>query len=84
MSRTIPFESRDGKIFVDDTAFDWELDDEAIESANRHAGNQQFMRAIHMDIMDHFLSSLAEVLGFRPSMKQVNEAIKSGFISKCS
>lgn len=84
MPRSIPFEVRDGKIFVDDSAFDWDLDDEAIENANRHASNPDFMRAIHLDIMGHFLSSLEEVLGFRPSMRQVNEAIKAGSISKCS
>jgi hypothetical protein len=82
MSRKISFENIDGKIFIDDSAFDWELDDEAIDGANRHANNPEFMRAIHLDIMEHFLRSLAEVLGFRPSMKQVNEALRAGFISK--
>ncbi len=82
MSRKIPFEHRAGKIFIDDEAFDWNLDDEAIEGANRHAGNPDFMRAIHLDIMEHFLVSLSEVLGFRPSMKQVNESLKAGFITK--
>lgn len=82
MSRQIPFQQKDGKIFIDEEAFDWDLDDEAIQAANKHAGNPQFMRAIHLDIMEHFLRSLSEVLGFRPSMKQVNEALKAGFISK--
>lgn len=82
MSRNIPFEHRGGKIFIDDEAFDWDLDDEAIEGANKHAGNPEFMRAIHLDIMEHFLRSLSEVLGFRPSMRQVNEALKAGFITK--
>lgn len=82
MSRKIPFEHRDGKIFVDEAPFDWELDQEAIDDANKQAANPDFMRAIHLDIMEHFLRSLSEVLGFRPSMKKVNEALKSGFISK--
>lgn len=82
MSREILFECRNGKIFIDGSAFDWDLDDDAIDNANRHSGNPEFMRAIHADIMDHFLGSMAEVIGFRPSMKKVNEAIKAGFITK--
>lgn len=82
MSRKISFEKRDGKIIIDGSPFDWDLDDEAIEGANRHANNLEFMRAIHLDIMEHFLVSLKEVLGFRPSMKQVNDALEAGFISK--
>jgi hypothetical protein len=82
MPRRIPFEHRGGKIFIDEEPFDWDLDDEAIEEANKQSANAQFMRAIHLDIMEHFLVSLSEVLGFRPTMKQVNEALKSGHISK--
>jgi len=32
--------------------------------------------------MNHFLDSLAAVLGFRPSMGQVNESLQRGVISK--
>jgi hypothetical protein len=82
MPREISFQHKNGRIFIDGEAFDWDLDDSAISEANRHAGNGAFMRAIHNDIMNHFLDSLAEVLGFRPSMKQVNESLARGFISK--
>lgn len=82
MSREISFEQKDGKIFIDGEPFDWQLDEEAINEANKQSANEQFMRAIHLDIMGHFIDSLSEVLGFRPTMKQVNEALKSGFISK--
>lgn len=82
MPREIEFESRGGRIFIDGQPFDWALEDEAIDEANRHAGTPQFIRAIHNDIMGHFLNSLSEVLGFRPSMRQVNEALDRGFISK--
>lgn len=82
MPREIAFQNRNGKIFIDGEPFDWELDEEAITEANRHSGNSEFMRAIHNDIMGHFLDSLSSVLGFRPSMRQVNESLKRGFISK--
>jgi hypothetical protein len=82
MPREIPFQQKNGRIFIDGEAFDWDLDDSAISEANRHAGNAIFMRAIHNDIMNHFLDSLAAVLGFRPSMGQVNESLQRGFISK--
>jgi len=82
MARDIEFRSESGRILIDGEPFDWGLDDEAIEEANRHAGTPRFMKAIHNDIMGHFLDSLSEVLGFRPSMKQVNEGLDRGFISK--
>lgn len=82
MARDITFQQRNGRIFIDGEPFDWELDDVAIAEANRHAGNPEFMRAIHNDIMGHFLDSLASVLGFRPSMSQVNESLRRGAISK--
>lgn len=82
MSRDISFQAKKGKIWIDDQVFDWGLDDEAIREANKRCANLEFARAIHADIMEHFLDSLSEVLGFKPSMKQVNEALKSGFISK--
>lgn len=82
MAREISFQQRNGRIFIDGEPFDWELDDDAMAEANRHAGNPEFMRAIHNDIMGHFLESLEAVLGFRPSMRQVNESLHRGSISK--
>lgn len=82
MSREIEFEQRGDRIFIDGEPFDWSLDDEAVEQANALASVDEFTRAVHNDIMGHFLDSLSEVLGFRPSMKQVNEALDGGFISK--
>lgn len=82
MAREISFQQRNGRIFIDGEPFDWELDDAAISEANRHAGNPEFMRAIHNDIMGHFLDSLEAVLGFRPSMVQVRDALEKGSISK--
>ena len=82
MSRDIEFKQVGKSIVIDGEEFDWNLDDESIDDANRHANTPEFMRAIHADIMGHFLNSLASFLGFRPSMKQVNEALYRGSISK--
>jgi hypothetical protein len=82
MSIEIEFEAKGDQIFIDGEAFDWGLDEDAMEQANRHSGTPEFSRAIHNDIMEHFLSSISEVLGFRPTMRQVNEALDRGFISR--
>lgn len=82
MSREIDFEQRGDRIFIDGEPFDWSLDEEAVKQANELSESYEFARAVHNDIMGHFLDSLSEVLGFRPSMKQVNEALDGGFISK--
>lgn len=63
-----------GVILVDGEVFDWGLDDESLEEANL----QEDMRSVHMDIMNHLLDSLSELIGFRPTIKQVNEALKKG------
>lgn len=82
MSREISFRAEGGRILIDDEPFDWGLDVNAIEEANSHSSDAAFMRSIHMDIMGHLLDSLSEVLGFRPSMGQVNEALVAGFIKR--
>lgn len=82
MSREIEFKQIGESIVIDGERFDWDLDDESIEDANRHANTPAFMRAIHADIMSHFLGSLEAVLGFRPTMRQVNQALEKGFITK--
>lgn len=82
MSRQIDFKQSGDSILIDGERFDWSLDDESIEDANRHANTPEFMRAIHSDIMSHFLESLEAVLGFRPTMKQVNDSLDRGFITK--
>lgn len=64
-------------LFVDGELFDWGLDDDSIEMAN----NQKDIKSVHRDIRDHFLDSLGEVVGFRPTMAQVNQAIRTGELS---
>jgi hypothetical protein len=82
MASEISFRQEKDRILIDEEPFEWELDEDAINEANRHAGTPQFISAIHNDIMGHFLDSLASVLGFRPSMMQVNESLQRGFITK--
>jgi hypothetical protein len=61
-------------IFINGELFDWGLDDASIEMAN----DQEDIRSVHNDIRDHLLDSLSEVLGFRPTMKQINDALRTG------
>jgi hypothetical protein len=82
MARDIEFRQVGESIVIDGERFDWDLDEESIEDAKRHAKTPEFMRAIHADIMGHFLSSLEAVLGFRPTMKQVNDALEKGAITR--
>jgi len=67
-------------IVVDDEVFDWGLDDGSISHANRFSSNKETMRAIHDDIRKYFLESLGEQLGFEVSMRDVNEALRVGYI----
>jgi len=82
MPREIEFKALGGRIFIDGEPFDWGLDDDAMDEANRRCSTPQFARAIHADIMGHFLDSLSQVLGFRPSMRDVNESLDRGYISR--
>lgn len=63
-------------ILIDGEVFDWGLDDESIEQANQHSD----LRSIHSQIKSHFLESLGEVLGFLPTIGEVNQALKDGVI----
>jgi hypothetical protein len=64
-------------ILIDGELFDWGLDDASIKMANE----QKDIKSVHADIRDHFLDSLEEVIGFRPTMAQVNEALRKGIMS---
>jgi hypothetical protein len=80
----IPLEIKDYEgqkvLFVDGELFDWGIDEEALSLANEQFSNEDAMKAIHTDMRDYFLECLGSVLGFKPTIKQVNLAIKSGFI----
>lgn len=64
-------------ILIDGEVFDWGLDDASIEIANE----QEDIRSVHMDIRDHLLDSLEEIVGFRPTMAQINKALRTGSLS---
>lgn len=67
-------------LFINDELFDWGLDEQALLLANEQSSNKQAMRAIHSDIRDYFLECIGSAVGFKPTMKQVNLAIKSGYL----
>lgn len=64
-------------ILINGELFDWGLDDSSIEMAN----DQKDMKSVHNDIRDHLLDSLSEIVGFRPTMRQINEALRTGILS---
>ena len=67
-------------LMIGDDIFDWALDDDALAQANQYAPSKSMMKAVHADIKNHFLDCLTEHLGYKPTMKQVNDALKEGFI----
>lgn len=68
-------------IFVDEEMFDWGIEEEALQEAKKFAaGDPSIKKAIHGDIKSFFLDSLSEFLGKEVTLKDVNEAIESGYI----
>ena len=67
-------------ILIDGEIFDWGLEEESLEQANQYASNEEILKAIQTDIRKYFLECIGEYLGFVPTMKQVNEALKLGYI----
>jgi hypothetical protein len=67
-------------LMIGDDIFDWALDEDALAQVNQYAPSKSIMKTVHSDIKNHFLDCLAEHLGYRPTMKQVNDALKEGFI----
>jgi hypothetical protein len=65
-------------IFVNEELFDWGIDEEALVQANELSSNPNALKAIHNDIKNYFLDCLEEFIGFRPTISQVNEALKIG------
>jgi hypothetical protein len=75
-------ETPDGKfIVVDDEVFDWGLEPEDLERAMKLAKNSDMLKkTVQRDIREHFMDSFAEFLGKAVSLKELNEAIESGWI----
>lgn len=68
-------------IFINDELFDWGIDEEALFQANQLSSNPSALKAIHIDIKNYFLDCIEELIGFRPTILQINEALKIGYIS---
>ncbi len=67
-------------IFINNEIFDWGIEEEALDQANEFASNANALRAIHFDIKNYFLECLEQHIGFKPTIKQVTEALKVGYI----
>jgi hypothetical protein len=67
-------------IFINNEVFDWAIDEDALIQANEFASNTNALKAIHFDIKNYFLECLEDYIGFKLNMKQVNEAIKLGYV----
>lgn len=67
-------------IFINNEMFDWGIDENALSQANEFASNPNSLKAIHFDIKNYFLECLEDHIGFEITMKEVNEALKVGYI----
>ncbi len=82
MKRKVLFEIRrfngEDLIFIDNQYFDFAIDDSALEKVNSLEGEE--LEKVHENIKNYLLTSLAQVLGRAVTMKEVMEAIKTGYI----
>lgn len=82
MKRKVLFEIRrfngEDLIFIDNQYFDFAIDDSALEKVNSLEGEE--LKKVHENIKNYLLTSLAQVLGRAVTMKEVMEAIKTGYI----
>jgi len=82
MKRKVLFEIRrfngEDLIFIDNQYFDFAIDDSSLEKVNSLEGEE--LEKVHENIKNYLLTSLAQVLGRAVAMKEVMEAIKTGYI----
>ena len=67
-------------IFINDELFDWGIEEDALQQANQYASNDEILKAIHADIKEYFLDCIEQYINFRPTMAQINEGLKIGYI----
>jgi hypothetical protein len=77
------FEDESGQVlrglFFDDVLFDWGMDQESLRQAKLYAQRDYgAYKGVCGDFQKHFLTSLAEFLGYSMTLKELNEAIKAG------
>lgn len=82
MRRKVLFEIRrfngEDLIFIDNQYFDFAIDDESLKKVNSLEGEE--LKKVHENIKNYLLTSLAGVLGRPITMREVIEAIETGYI----
>ncbi len=82
MKRKVLFEIRrfngEDLIFIDNQYFDFSIDDSDLKKVNSLEGEE--LEKVHENIKNYLLTSLAQVLCRAVTMKEVMEAIKTGYI----
>lgn len=90
----VPFEEKqyfDGVfwakgIFVDGELFDWGIDEkeynEAVKFAEKQKNKEGMLLKIHQNIEKHFINSLSEFMNRKITLKELDEARKTGWIKK--
>jgi len=73
-------------IFIDGELFDWGISEDeynlAVAYANKKKNKDEILARIHRDIEKHYLSSLSEFIGRKITLKELQEARKTGWIKK--
>lgn len=68
-------------IYIDNELFDWQIDEEELSDAINFANNdQEVKKAIQADIKDFFLQCVKEIINYDINLKQLNEALNSGYL----
>ena len=74
-------EEKYNALYFNGELFDWGLDEkELIKAKDFCCEDNFFMKTIHGDICKYFTSCIEEILGKQVSIKEINEAIKKGYI----
>ena len=74
----LPDDTIQKAIFIDGDHFDWEVDEESFEIAQKMG--PQYFAAVQKDIMSHFIRSLCEFLDKEVSVQEFMEATQTGWI----
>jgi hypothetical protein len=65
-------------IYIDNELFDWEIDEDAYKWAENQG--PEILFAVQKDIINHFLNSISEFTEKKITLKDLQEAIRTGWI----
>lgn len=65
-------------IFIDDELLDWQIDMNSYMDAMKMG--PQYRREIQRNIEKHFIESVSDFLGRKVTMKEIKDAIQTGWI----